>query len=420
MNRGNGDVNLFRNEVRAAQADRLHGEVILRQHNSHIMLASLLVAIMIAAGAWLSLSHFARIETAPGILTTTQPTAKVYSPRAGIVTNFLVADGDLVRAGQKLVTVNADITDDKGLATAAGSAASVRSQVLLAENQIVLLERSRGLEEKRLRDLIAAGEGQLAALRRQQLVQNDIISSQKRLFDQIEDVAARGFISRTEYERRRQTYLAATQAGLQIEQQIFSLSSQVEQAHAQLRNASVTYSREVGTMQSSIQALEQQRIQFAGAESFVIAAPISGRLTAAQVGAGQVVQTNVPMFSIVPDQAMLRAEVFAPSRAVGLVKVGQEATIAFDAFPYQRFGTAKGRVQAISKVVLSPQEANAPFEIREPVYKVVIALDEQTMLARGAEHALQPGMTLSANIVLERQTFLEWLLSPLTAVSKRA
>ena len=32
---------------------------------------------------------------------------------------------------------------------------------------------------------------------------------------------------------------------------------------------------------------------------------------------------------------------------------------------------------------------------------------------------LQPGMTLKANIVLERQSFLAWLLQPLNAVLKR-
>lgn len=412
-------MSLFRAEVRAAQAERLHGEVILRQHNSHLLLAALLVSIILAAGIWVSLSSFARIETAPGILATTSPTAKIFASRPGLVTHLGVREGQLVRVGAPLVTVNADVRDQSGVAAAADSAASVRDQLLLADSQIALLARTQQVETARLTEVISSGERQLEALARQLDVQNQIVASQKELFEQLQGVAERGFISRSEYERRRQTYLAATQSSLQIEQQIMVLRSQVAQARSGLQNASVVFSRDVATMESNMESLKQQHIQFAGAETFVVAAPIAGRVTAVQTGIGQVVQPATPLFSIVPENAILRAEVYAPTRAVGLIEVGQVATLALHAFPYQRFGTARGRVLAISRVALSPEEVAAPLDLREPVYKIVIAIERQTMVARGTEHPLQPGMTLTANIVLERQTFLEWLLSPLTAVSKR-
>ncbi len=410
---------LFREEVRSARANRLHGEIVLRQHNSHILLAALLIIVAIAATLWLSLSHFARIETVPGILTTTSPTAKVFPMRPGVVTALQVREGSEVRAGQTLVTVNADVRDHAGMATAAGSAASVQDQLRLAESQFALLDRAQSVESARVHERITSSERQIQALQEQLRVQEEIVASQKRLFEGIQGVAERGFISRVEFERRRQSYLSAKQAALQIEQQIVSLNSQIAQARSDLQNANVTYSRELAAIRSNMESLRQQHFQFTGAQSFILSAPISGRVTALQTGLGQVVQPVTPLFSIVPTGSELRAEIYAPTRAIGMVEIGQEATLALDAFPYQRFGTTKGRVEAISKTVLAPDETAAPLDIREPVYKIIIALDSQSMMARGGEHALQPGMTLKANIVLERQTFLEWLLSPLTAVARR-
>ena len=122
---------------------------------------------------------------------------------------------------------------------------------------------------------------------------------------------------------------------------------------------------------------------------------------------------------IVPDDAKLYANVFAPTRAIGFVKPGQEVRLLFDAFPYQRFGSHRGTVAYVSKTIIDPREVDVPFQIDEPVYRVAILLSKQEVNAFGEAVRLQPGMTLTANIVLEEQSFLEWLLTPLRAVLNR-
>lgn len=45
--------------------------------------------------------------------------------------------------------------------------------------------------------------------------------------------------------------------------------------------------------------------------------------------------------------------------------------------------------------------------------------DRQEIVAFGERLKLQPGMALTANIILGRRSFLEWLLQPLAAVLRR-
>jgi membrane fusion protein len=108
-----------------------------------------------------------------------------------------------------------------------------------------------------------------------------------------------------------------------------------------------------------------------------------------------------------------------PSRAIGFVRPGQEVRLLYDAFPYQRFGSFAARVETISRQAVAGQETNAPFKIDEPVYRVIVVPDRQQVNAYGQRVGLQPGMTLAANLVLERRSFLDWVLDPVRAVTNR-
>ena len=68
--------------------------------------------------------------------------------------------------------------------------------------------------------------------------------------------------------------------------------------------------------------------------------------------------------------------------------------ILYDAFPYERFGAATGVVSNISSTILTPQDGPGALGIQEPVYKVIVTLDKQSVFAYGKEFNLQEGMSL--------------------------
>ena len=91
----------------------------------------------------------------------------------------------------------------------------------------------------------------------------------------------------------------------------------------------------------------------------------------------------------------------------------------YQAFPYQKFGTAKGRILTVSRTVLGPQEVAIPgLQVSEPVFRVKVALQSDRVTAYGQEILIQPGMLLSAGVVIDRRSLLEWLLDPIYAVGR--
>ena len=88
----------------------------------------------------------------------------------------------------------------------------------------------------------------------------------------------------------------------------------------------------------------------------------------------------------------------------------------YDAYPYQKFGIARGEVRSVAAVAQRPDEIGIVTESPELLYRVRVAPDASTVKAFGSEHALQPGMELSADVVLEDRRLIDWLLEPLKSV----
>jgi membrane fusion protein len=69
--------------------------------------------------------------------------------------------------------------------------------------------------------------------------------------------------------------------------------------------------------------------------------------------------------------------------------------------------------------VLGPDEISVPgLQLNEPVFRVKVRLDRELVSAYGQDMPVQPGMLLSADVIIDRRTLLEWLLDPLYAVGR--
>jgi membrane fusion protein len=115
----------------------------------------------------------------------------------------------------------------------------------------------------------------------------------------------------------------------------------------------------------------------------------------------------------------LEAYLYVPSRAIGFIRPGQLVKVQFQAFPYQRFGTYNGRIIDVSDTILSPLELPIKMSLSEPVYRVAVELEQQTVTAYGEEVTLQAGMLLNADISVDTRNLMEWLLDPLYSLKER-
>jgi membrane fusion protein len=153
-----------------------------------------------------------------------------------------------------------------------------------------------------------------------------------------------------------------------------------------------------------------------------VTAPESGTATTVIADAGQSVDGNRPLVSIVPAGAALRAELYAPSRAIGFVRPGDQVLIRYQAYPYQKFGHQKGVVESVAKTALPNNELNtigtpAGSSNSEPMYRINVRLASQQVTAYGKQQTLQAGMLLEADVQQEKLHLYEWVLEPLYSLT---
>jgi membrane fusion protein len=142
---------------------------------------------------------------------------------------------------------------------------------------------------------------------------------------------------------------------------------------------------------------------------------------------GQSVTPASALASLLPADAQLQAQLFAPSSAVGFVRPNQQVQLRYQAFPYQKFGHHAGQVLQVSRTPLQATElAGLPLPeamkgaaSAEPLYRITVTLDRQAVQAYGEAQPLAAGMQLEADVLLDRRRLIEWIFEPLLSVTGR-
>ncbi|WP_298283661.1 HlyD family efflux transporter periplasmic adaptor subunit [Novosphingobium sp.] len=324
-----------------------------------------------------------------------------------------------------------------------------------------LAEAARGAatrfasDDARLEDRARAARDDAARLQTNRALAADALALAERAQSQAETLESRGFMSAGETDRRRQAVLSARAQLTDIDRQIEARRQEAADFESQRQSLRAAYdaeTRDITRQRASLSAarsgeitdIARQRATLAPAarsetsqirsarsqlesgltelsvqDGYVVRAPVSGRIASLNLRVGEAASQQAPVATIAPAGSALEAQLLVPTRAVGFVTSGQEVRLMVDAFPYQRFGTIRGEVREISGSTLTPAEARAPFELRETVYRLRVRVPAAHVDAYGVRRVLQPGMTLKADIIADRRTFLQWLLDPLLAARAR-
>ena len=413
------EFRLFRAEAMAFQRDPLRSADALPVAPATARLTWLLVAMVCAAIAFLATGSYARKETVAGFLAPTVGVSKVFPPRGGLVTAVEVVEGQLVQAGAPLLTVQVGQSDGQGGdVDGAVLQALARQRAALVE-QITLEQARSAAEQVRLRDQIGSLAQELTALQAQMATQHarELVAEQQ--VSVVRDLVARGYISDVEFKRRQDNFLAQRQNEAALAGQIAEKQSEATQQRHALDERPGELAARLSVLRGSVADLEGRLAETAGRHAYQLRAPVAGRVSALQARVGLTADPAIPQLAIVPAESVLEAQLLVPARAIGFVAPGQTVRLAYEAFPYQRFGLHAGRVRTVSGTLLRPAELVGPIASSDPAYRVTVALDQQSVAAFGHVFPLGADMTLKADIVFDRRSLLEWVLDPVLSLRGR-
>ncbi len=195
---------------------------------------------------------------------------------------------------------------------------SISEQLL--QNLKIKAQVRKNIQEEFTRDSILA---------KQYIVTNSELSkSQNSYLNQIENES---YLHNTLLEKEAEISNSQTEiAKSHIEEE-----EQVEEAYVDMMSKR-------NILQSELQLWEKK---------YLIKAPMDGRLDYLGFWRENVyVLAGTELFSVVPQRNNVIGEAFIPSVGAGKVRIGQNANVKLNDYPYDEFGLLKGRVKSISRV----------------------------------------------------------------------
>lgn len=401
---------LFRQEVIEAGRQRLSGTVSASVPPSSRVYTAVALSAALALALLVGFGGYAGGSTVRGVLDYRTGTSRVYASSAGEVKSLAVRVGDRVREGAPLAT----------LATAQGQG-GLTVQIAELDRQVSEINRQLGLvgagassDRVRQEQLRASLAQTVASIERQRDIARGQITLAQSAVGRSGRLAREGAGTQRQDEEARSDLLARRAAAEALDERLISTRVALAQTVQQLARSTIDAQKTGSELIAQRAALTGQADALRRSDSLVITAPVAGVVADLSVAPGQHVKPQTSLATIIPAGGALEAWLYAPSRAVGFVQVGQPVRLRLEAFPYQKFGATSGTVVAVSPVAVDNAALDPALEINEPVFRIRVRLARDEALQR-----LRPGMTLSADLLTARRPLWALLLGPIYAAAKR-
>ena len=368
-----------------------------------ISLAALSIAGFLLWSLWAEIDQITR---ARGEVIPSGRIQVVQSEEGGTIAQMLVREGDRVKRGQVLVKldeVRPGAAAEESRAKAAGlmaKMARIRAELL---NQPLQFPATARAYPEFVTTQTSLYHHRRAALTSQINALNSMLSLVRQELAMNLPLVDSGDVSRSEVLRMQRT-------ASELEGQIVNKRTEY------LQELQADYAETEQELVTAEQQLRQRQAVLTGTE---IRAPTNGVIANIAVTTiGGVLAPGDEILQIVPSGDELIVEAKVSPADIAFIRVGQDAAIKFDAYDSGIYGSGKGKVIYISADTLSEETAEGV----ETYYRVRLATDISTLRPRkkGEVIAIQPGMTVTAEIITGESTVFRYLSKPILKTSSEA
>lgn len=390
---------------------------------------------------WASVSEVDEVVIATGKLITSQPTMVVQPLETSIIRSLDVSVGEIVHEGQRLATLDPTFSQadaDQQLAKFKAFDAQVkRIEAEIAGQDYLAMagpSQDEQLQVSLLRQRKAYLDAQLQNFDEQIAVQSAIIAAGAEqagvLADRLDTLARIETAREGLYQKDAGSlvlYLGAKDARLDVDADLSAIRgkrAEAEHAARKLRAEKQAFIEDFhrNVMEQLVQlrdqrdtAAEELKKMTLRRTMVTLTAPADAVvLDLAQRSVGSVVRDAEPIVTLVPLNVPLEAEVSVSALDIARVVIDMAARVKLDAYPFQKFGTATGKVRVISRDTFSPtQEEIAAGQSPVPFFRARVALTDIRLNAPTDIVQLLPGMTVTSEINVGRRTIISYILYPI-------
>ena len=185
-------------------------------------------------------------------------------------------------------------------------------------------------------------------MQQKELNVQDLDLSQK-TFDANQSLKDDKVISDLDYRNEKSKLINKKLSVPQINSAIISNESQQNEKQKEVMELENTIAQQKSIFSQSINTLKSQLEDWK--KKYLLIAPIDGKIIFASfLQENQQLQLNQIICFINPENSEYYAEVYIPQTNFGKVKTGQRVLLKFPSYPFQEYGSIKGKIDFISNI----------------------------------------------------------------------
>jgi len=402
----------------------------------------LLAAAVISGIVWASVARLDRVVSAPGGVQTTVPTVLVQPLETAIVKELKAEVGQVVKAGQVLARldptfVEADVEQLRSkLSNLTAQVNRLEAEMnggvlpepgLNASPEVILQygiwqeRRAQYLAQIRTYDeRINATLSQIRSREEEQKA----LSERVRVLGEIESMRNKLVASET---GSKLNLLLATDTRIEVGRNLSVVINGLQEAQhtlSGLRSERDVYQRdwrnralaELVNSRNEKAAVSEQLVKARKRGDLVVMeSPVDGIvLERAERSIGSIIKEAEPLFTLVPVNAPLEAEVRVDARDIGFIQVGDPVHIKLDAYHFLEHGMLEGELRTISEDSFhADKSANGGQSNSPAYYKARVQITQNNLRNIPDNFRLIPGLTLTAEIKVGSRTVMSYLIRPI-------
>lgn len=417
---------LFRQEVLHEKQRSHMGQVLIHQPTNYVWIVLVAVLLVIFVIAFIFFGTHTQKVSAPGILAPSQGVLRILAPTQGQVVDVSVREGQLVKSGDSLLTVS-----DERISSAGELQSLLAAKLALRESLIRQEKEQASVRFARQKNLLNLRLSSIEIGKVQFEIEINLLRQREGLaeknLDRLQILRDQSHIADFELQDAEAELLVLASQKQSLIRSQSSLENNRLELIAQRQDQEEQYQRQMTDSEQKLALLQQEIAENNVRSKQIVQAPFSGKVTGLNIQVGQQVTINTLMTSLVPQNSKLQAHLYITPSQVGFIAIGQNVSLRYTAYPYQKFGMAKGRITSIASSPYSLQEL--PTHIAsilqntvvtqnqaQNFYKVTVAVNSQH---HGDSLPLLPGMQLEADIKHDTRRIYEWILDPIYSIVRK-
>ncbi len=391
--------------------------------------------------AWAAFAEIDEVTRGQGKVIPSQQVQVIQSQDGGVVTEILVKEGDVVKKGQLMVSLDQTRSQSSLRENLADfRALTIKAQRLRAVADKTPFEPDPAMEEYVpgiIDQEMALYTSSLEQLHLEQQIAGEQLSQRR---EELSEAQAR------EAQAARSLQLAEQEMGLtrpmvasgavseveilRLEREVNRLSGERKQAAAQIKRLrSAILEAEQKVAEVDLQFVNDAREQLTETISRInalreVGTGLSDRVKQTEVRSpvngtvkqlyfhtiGGVVLPGKEIIEVVPADDTLLLEVRIRPKDIAFLVPGQEALVKFTAYDFVVYGGLEGEVEHIGADTVMDEEGNPFYEVLVRTYQADLADDKPII----------PGMTVEVDILTGKKTILAYLMKPVLRAKQYA